>query len=200
MLQVNNGFDSCYYMTESGEVWNEKENKYLKLSGKHLYRIKQVDGRYRLIALKTLYQLVFHKNFCLDVIDDLENEQWKEIPNTNGVYEVSNKGRVKSKAGYEAIILKPLVNKCGYERLDIIVDGKRQSKLVHRLVADSFLERPKSIDYQIHHKDLDKKNNSVENLEWLSVAEHKRKHMKKEANNGSAEPKDNNNRADKRQG
>ena len=50
--------------------------------------------------------------------------------------------------------------------------GKRRSVLVHRLVAEAFLPLPDRLDMQLHHKDFQKHNNSSENLEWLSVADH----------------------------
>lgn len=87
--------------------------------------------------------------------------------------------------GYNAIILKPFQNNnnSGYQRIDIIVDGYRQSKLIHRLVADAFIQKPESIEMQLHHKDLNKRNNAVENLEWLTPAAHRKIHNKGERNN-----------------
>lgn len=90
--------------------------------------------------------------------------------------------------GYNAIILKPYINQCNYNRVDIVQNGKRRSVLVHRLVAQYFLPLPDSIDMQLHHKDFDKNNNSADNLEWLTPAAHLLKHSKndnsKELNNG----------------
>lgn len=104
--------------------------------------IRTADNKRKKISLKTLYKLVFNKPFSIDNIDNLKEEQWKEIDGTEGLYYISNKGRVKSLQGYETIILKPFANKAGYLRVDIIEGGKRRTKLIHRLVAAAFLPFP----------------------------------------------------------
>jgi hypothetical protein len=90
----------------------------------------------------------------------------------NQVVEVFNNGLVKR----NGIILKPADNGAGY--LSVIVGYKRNSsgkmtsvrKYVHRLVAQAFIENPNNLP-QVNHKDFDKSNNSVENLEWVSKAD-----------------------------
>ena len=69
-------------------------------------------------------------------------EIWKDVVGYEGLYQVSNMGRVKSLQCYDAIILKPYSNQHGYQRVDIIQDGKRQSKLVHKLTAAAWLPMP----------------------------------------------------------
>lgn len=197
MKQVNNGYANNYYLTEDGKLYNADTGNYIKFDSRHLVKLKKEDGSYNKIALKTLYRLVYNKPYCKDSIENLDNEVWKEIDNTDNTYFVSNKGRVKSYSGYQAIILKPTITKGGYSRLDIIEEGQRVSKLVHRLVAAAFLPLPKSIDWQLHHKDFNKNNNSVDNLEWLSCQQHIKKHSERReelaATAESTEPKGNNN-------
>ena len=106
------------------------------------------------VSLKTLYRLVYNKPYSKDNIEDLNNEEWKEIQDTNKIYYISNKGRVKSLHGYETLILKPFCNQGGYARVDIVEDGKRVTRLVHRLVASAFLSPPKKLDMHLHHKDF----------------------------------------------
>ena len=79
-----------------------------------------MDGIRKKISLKHLYYIVYNRPYCLDNIDDLEGEIWKLIDNTDGIYYVSNKGRIKSYNGYNAIIMKPHKTKSGYYRLDIV--------------------------------------------------------------------------------
>ena len=176
MKQINNGFAECYYLLENGLVYNQLTNKVVKPKSKHLYNLKDTNGHYKQISQKTLYKIVYNKIFCMDEIQNLENEQWKEIHDTDSFYYVSNKGRIKSYKSYKAIVLQPYTNQSGYDRVDIMQYGKRRSVLVHRLVAEAFLPLPDRLDMQLHHKDFQKHNNSSENLEWLSIADHAKKH------------------------
>jgi len=94
------------------------------------------------------------------------------------------------------LLLKPTITPKGYYRLDVVQEGQRATKLVHRLVAAAFLLPPKSIDMQLHHKDFDKSNNAAANIEWLTIREHNIKHMarKEQIKNDtiadSSQPKD----------
>lgn len=96
-------------------------------------------------------------------------EIWKEVPNTNGDYQISSLGRVKSKKWGEWKILNPHTEKNGYKGLKIRFEGsdKRKNVLVHWLVADAFLNRPKE-KVEINHIDSDRTNNKVENLEFVT--------------------------------
>lgn len=62
-------------------------------------------------------------------------------------------------------------NQGGYLKYDLTVNGKRCSKLAHRLVAEAYLDQPEKDNYVINHKDGNKLNNNVSNLEWVSVGE-----------------------------
>lgn len=96
-------------------------------------------------------------------------EIWKEIPNTNGDYQVSSLGRVKSKKWGDWKILNPHTENNGYKGLKIRYEGseKRKTVLVHWLVADAFLDRPKG-KVEINHIDSDRTNNKIENLEFVT--------------------------------
>lgn len=177
MQQINNGYCSCYYLTEDGRLYNADTKQYKSANKEHRFSLKREDGSCKKIALKQLYKIVYGKPFCIDNIESLKDEEWKEIENTEGVYFVSNLGRIKSYSGYEALLLKPTITPKGYYRLDIVQEGQRATKLVHRLVAAAFLLPPKSIDMQLHHKDFDKSNNAAANIEWLTIREHNKKHI-----------------------
>ena len=111
------------------------------------------------------------------------NEEWKTIERTNGNYEISNLGRVKSKEriylsgeNYRikkktgGKLLNPTINKDGYPTVSLrLDDGKRHSLKVHRLVALAFIQNPENLP-QINHKDENKENNCVDNLEWCDAA------------------------------
>lgn len=177
MQQINNDYASCYYLTESGEIYNSSTETYLKPNEKHSFRLKRVDDTYKRVTLRELYFLVFGKRYCKDTIKNLDNEQWKPIERTDNVYWISDKGRVKSLANYEAIILKPnIIN--GYERVDIVQEGSRSSKLISRLVAAAFLLPPAALDMQLHHKNGIRTDNNKDNLVWLTPKQHKQEHLK----------------------
>lgn len=96
----------------------------------------------------------------------MTNEEiWCPIKGYESMYEVSDKGRVRSiKFGKERI-LKPLRNTCGYLQVDLWKNGEHKMYLVHRLVAQTFTPNPDNLT-EVNHKDEDKDNNSVQNLEW----------------------------------
>ena len=83
-------------------------------------------------------------------------------------YQVSNYGSVKSLGNGKTRkekVLKPTKNKDGYLRVGLCKQGKRKMYLVHRLVTSAFIENPNNYE-EVNHKDEDKTNNKVENLEW----------------------------------
>lgn len=179
MKQINNGFLPYYYLTIEGKVYNDNTKKYLKEDIRHCVSLQTIEHKSKKKTIKELYKLIYNKNYCIDNIEDLKGEVWKEIEGGNGLYLISNYSRVKSLIGYNARILKPTITNRGYCRLDLILEGQRQSKLLHRLVAAAFLMPPKHIDYQLHHKDFNKLNNTAANLEWLSVQQHAKKHTER---------------------
>ena len=96
-------------------------------------------------------------------------EIWKPIKGYEGLYEVSNLGNVKSLCDKRGERLRKLVpDKNGYMTVCLKKEGKYCNKKVHRLVASAFLENEENYPH-VNHKDLNKANNAVENLEWCSA-------------------------------
>lgn len=95
-------------------------------------------------------------------------ETWKEIAGYEGLYEVSDQGRVKSLKYGKERILKPIREHGGYLRVNLCKEGKVKHTLVHRIVADTFIPNPNNLE-TVNHKDEVKTNNAVSNLEWMSV-------------------------------
>lgn len=102
----------------------------------------------------------------------MSEEIWKDIKDSEGLYQVSNLGRVRSlnhrnRPGYIKI-MSPYVTKGGYYHLRIRKHGHIIRHVsIHRLVAETFIPNPNNFS-QVNHKDENKKNNKVENLEWCS--------------------------------
>lgn len=91
------------------------------------------------------------------------SEEWKQVVGYEGLYEVSNKGRVKGKNG----IRKAYDNGNGYMKVTLSKDGVERGRYIHRLVAEAFI--PNRNNYRcVNHKDECKNNNNVDNLEWCS--------------------------------
>jgi len=115
-------------------------------------------------------------------------EKWKKIKETNGFYEVSSHGRIRrAKPGkhywdtYVGKILKPTKLKNGYEFIVLEVNGVRYGRSVHVLVANAFLgKRPKGKN--VNHKDENKSNNMVNNLEWVTQKENYGAYLKNHPN------------------
>lgn len=104
-------------------------------------------------------------------------EKWKSIKGFEGLYKISNYGNVKSlffwdinKRKYiiKERIIKPITDKDGYYIIGLYKNKKRKTYKVHRLVAEAFITNPNNLP-QINHKDENKLNNRVDNLEWCSV-------------------------------
>lgn len=109
-------------------------------------------------------------------------EVWKDVEGFSGYYEVSNHGRVRSvnRRVHCAIrnnpnvvkrgrILKPQ-NQRGYLSVRLCKEGTGKIIMVHRIVASAFLDRPDGKDF-VNHKNGNKADNRVENLEWCTAQE-----------------------------
>lgn len=99
-------------------------------------------------------------------------EIWKQIKNYEGLYEVSNMGRVRSlpRKTTKGKIISPNVKKNGYLTVSLFKDGKQNYKLIHRLVAEAFIDNPENKSY-IDHVNTIKNDNRAENLRWVTQKE-----------------------------
>lgn len=116
------------------------------------------------------------------------SEEWRDIKGYEGIYQVSNRGNVRSldrkkiqmsrhgtlmEKRYHGFLLTPTGNGYGYLIIGLTKDGKRKNHYVHRLVADAFIPNHEHHD-QVNHKDYNKQNNAADNLEWIAQDENVR--------------------------
>lgn len=108
-------------------------------------------------------------------------EIWKDIKGLEGFYQISNYGRLKSyKSDPNGTILSNVNSKGDY--LSVVLQKDRTHKKytrIHRLVAEHFIPKPATNErLQVHHKDGNKQNNHVDNLEWITAKDHYKESLK----------------------
>jgi hypothetical protein len=107
-------------------------------------------------------------------------EIWKDIPNYEGFYQVSNLGNIKSlhynQQNIEKI-LKQTKNSSGYYKVELYKNKKSKIFYVHRIVAMAFIPNPKNKS-EVNHIDGNKLNNNVSNLEWNTISENQKHAIK----------------------
>ena len=116
-------------------------------------------------------------------MENIEKEIWNKIPGYDGIYEVSNYGRIKrlsrvinehvnKKRVLPEIILKQHLDSDGYLVIKLTNNLKSKNYFIHRLVAISFLPN-KENKPQVNHKDGIKNNCNISNLEWCTLSENR---------------------------
>ncbi|MED1908548.1 MULTISPECIES: NUMOD4 motif-containing HNH endonuclease [Cytobacillus] len=109
------------------------------------------------------------------------SEEWRDVRGFEGYYKVSNAGSVKSlgkvitnskgiRRVFKERILTQTINSTGYKTVTLISNNKRIMYRVHRLVADAFIDNPLKLRV-VNHKNGEKTDNRVENLEWVTHLE-----------------------------
>lgn len=104
-------------------------------------------------------------------------EIWKDIKGFEGFYQISNIGRVKSLRRFNAKgnllkekVIHSGINAWGYKVITLHKNCYRKSILIHRLVAEAFIDNPYNKS-QVNHKSGDKQDNRITNLEWCTGSE-----------------------------
>lgn len=108
------------------------------------------------------------------------DEVWKDVPGSDGKYQVSNYGRVKSYC-YDKVngkILRP-GNIRGFSNVTLRIKGEPHSYLVHKLTAEAFIPNESKEKNVVIHIDWNKQNNHVTNLQWITKEESYKRMFKK---------------------
>lgn len=156
--------------------------RFCKYKGKRLYphfiELSTSEGRVDLgrhrIGIKELHAQLFG----ISHYDTYDSEKWVDIKGFEGLYQISDKGNIRSypktivrKNGVPAYIheriIKPTSINSGYKIINLHKDGELYHFLIHRLVALHFIPNPNGYEF-VNHKDEDKHNNVVSNLEWCT--------------------------------
>lgn len=156
-----------------------------------------------MLNLRFVRFLYLHRKWDVDCVQRKLNmkEIWKDVRGYEGIYQISNKGNVRSLDKFQDFPLFTKGNSCGnktvitpvfrkgklmqlteaktgYFCVGLFKDKKNKWTLVHRLVADAFLNHDEKKKH-VNHKDSNRKNNVVSNLEWCTPQENVKHAWKK---------------------
>jgi len=109
----------------------------------------------------------------VECVKSLDGEEWRDLPELQGEYQVSNLGRVKRIKGVERL-RKITIQKNGYAYVSLSFDNTAKTMKVSRLVAMAFIPNPNNYE-DVDHINADKTNNTVSNLEWVTHKENVRR-------------------------
>ena len=114
--------------------------------------------------------------------DELATEEWRNVIDYEGTYSVSNLGRLRRDAPRQqpgwggpcqvGRIMKPTVMPSGYFYTNLCLNGRKKQHRIHRLLAAAFIG-PCPISYECNHKDGNKANNRLSNIEYVTSSANK---------------------------
>ena len=149
--------------TEENEIWRETEDSSIMVSS--LGRVYNIRTAHFLEGDNVRKDILRTKAFGVPTED---GESWKDIEGYEGLYQVSNRGRVAN--SMTGRILMQHRNNRGYMRVALCKEGQSTLVSVHRLVAQAFIFNPNPKEFdQVNHKDENKTNNCADNLEWCDA-------------------------------
>jgi len=163
-----------YSITKEGDIFSHISHKstrgniWLKpyTRGRNLYIGLNVNGIPRTFKIKSLLQFTFPNDIHYITIKD--GIELTPIPNMEGLYSITKCGKIYSHITNRWMKLS--INESGYQTVDLRKDGKRIFGIISRLVAQTFIPNPE-FKPQVNHRDGNKLNNHVSNLEWATQQE-----------------------------
>lgn len=161
------GYENLYEVSNRGEVRKTKTGRILAQ--------RDYSGRKMVTLYKNGQKLNWRVNELVDMTFDpvhplrpiLPGEIWKEVKGWEGIYWISNLGRVKNQFNK---IMKTFINGVGYKQIVFRANHIIQRPLIHRLVAEAFVPNPDPEHFSvINHIDETRTNNNATNLEWTTT-------------------------------
>lgn len=154
-----------------GKLISPDNSSGIKFGGLPLYRGKK---KIKTLSIYVLMCMCFGQEYTDTfyygeyIPTTLPNEVWKDVVGYEGLYKVSNLGRVKKPMGAYDIILRPFIKQ--YYVVTLSKHNKSKNYVVHRLVAQAFIPNPENKP-EVNHIDGNKLNPNVTNLEWVTKSE-----------------------------
>ena len=154
------------------EFYDEIKNLHKQLCPEYSFceLWKILNENYKKVSFEKIENermLLLYKITTFNLSIDYTNEIWKSINGYEGIYEVSNKGRVRRTNNNQNVLMHYDISPLGYKRVNLSKNNTAKKFSVHRLVAETFIDNPN--DYPVvNHKDERPWNNTVENLEWCT--------------------------------
>ena len=171
VLLVKDGEVLEMYSLRMAAKWLSTTSQTIKNAANNKERNIRVNGYYIAWSDDTERTNQLLEGFT--IIKNLEGEEWRDLPELQGEYQVSNLGRVKRVKGAERLV-KLTTQRNGYVYVTLWIDNTTKCFKTSRLVAKAFIPNPDNLP-EVDHLNADKQNNTVSNLEWVTGEENRRR-------------------------
>lgn len=171
VLLVKDGEVLEMYSLRMAAKWLSTTSQAVKNAANNKERNIRVNGYYIAWSDDTERANQLLEGFT--IIKNMEGEEWRDLPELQGEYQVSNLGRVKRVKGAERLV-KLTTQRNGYVYVTLWLDSTTKCFKTSRLVAKAFIPNPDNLP-EVDHLNADKQNNTVANLEWVTGEENRRR-------------------------